>query len=125
MSCCTSYMEFREDKRWRYWYDRSEQSWAVQELDEHGDQIHPECEYFANKNQLLMGFPFFKFKPEPTVDIQFSISMELLRHYIRKGKRWKVMGIRMCWKRTSIMQYLSDEEWDQYQELIESARESI
>ena len=117
-------MHFAGENRWRYWYDRSIRSWAVQELDEQANQKEGECEYFARKEHLLISFPDFGFKAEP-LHTEFVISMELLRHWISKSKRWKVMGICLQWHSAVIRQYLSDEEWDEYQFLVDSARESL
>jgi hypothetical protein len=55
----------------------------------------------------------------------FESEMNELREHIKNGKRWKVMGIRMLYKPSTIMQNLTDEEWEQFTELVESARESL
>jgi len=125
MSCGNTYFKSLEDRRWMYWYDRSIRSWAVQELDEDGYQVDRECDYFPRKSEMLDAYPAFtSFTPEPE-HLKFTISMELLKHWIQKGKRWKVMGIRMQYANQQISEYLSESEWDDYQDLVDMARESL
>lgn len=123
MSCGITYMEFVDDKRWMYWYDRSIRLWIIQELDAYGNQLHDECDYESRKQGLLESFPAFTFTPEPE-NIKFEISIHLLRYYIQQRKRWKVMAMRIRAEGT-LREALTDEEWNGYQELMESARESL
>jgi hypothetical protein len=117
-------MHFHQDKRWKYWYDKSIKSWVVQELDEDSNQIHYECEYFAIKKHLLKAYPSFQFVPQ-RVEMMSEIQLHLLRHYISKGKRWKVRGLWMSLSYDQIRDFLSDNEWREFQWLLESASESL
>lgn len=109
---------------WRYWYDREIRSWTVQELDEAGYQLQPECDYFPRKQELIDSHPAFSFTHEPD-DLIPHISMNVLRHYIREGMRWKVMGMALKHSSLLIREHLPDQEWDEYHFLLDTARESL
>ena len=114
-------MHFFEDIRYRYWYDMEIKSWTTQELDQYGNQLTDECDYHPRKSEMLIMFPDFKFIPEP-VDVMHDIELHLLRYYIQQGMRWKIMAFRAD---DDLVSALNDKEWHMYQDLLESARESL
>lgn len=51
-----TYEERIGNKIYRYFYDKSQRSWCIYEIDLQGNQIGFEGEYFANKSQLKQSY---------------------------------------------------------------------
>lgn len=96
----------------------------MQELDQNGFQLHPECDYFPRKQEMIIYYPAFSFMHEPD-NLKTHISMHALKYYISEGMRWKVMIISLKHHSLVIREHLSDKEWEEFHFLLDSARESL